>query len=491
MKLLFDRPLSAFRPTLLANCELWLPADAPGSLTQGVGMAAQFTAANSEYLSVADNASLSVGDIDFAWALWVRLDSKTDARVFVSKSGALVGNDDFEYRVFYDNGTDRLVFTVGNNTTSGAVYADALGSPALSTWYHVVAQHDATADTVSIQVNNGTVDSAAYSGGSWDSGGALELGRQSNGFYHDGQMCGVGFWKRTLTAAEVTTLYAPLGAGLGYADVYVNGLTGSLISYWDLGEPSGTRSDQHGTNHLTDNNTVTTAAGKIPNAVTTWVDQSGNGRNATQATQANKPRVTRDDSGRLLVRFDGVDDVLSCGDVLDSVFAGASAKYTAFAVVKSTSVAATQAIWGKWLNTGNQRGPLLDLRLSAGALYGGLYTVLKDASNDLGSRGSTDCYNAFKVVAGVFDATASPKTAEHALWVNGAAETLTVFANTGAANAVNEDNTTPLQIGGNGASGSLLTGDLAEIIIYSRALTDGERNRVTRYLGRKFAIGVS
>jgi len=40
----------------------------------------------------------------------------------------------------------------------------------------------------------------------------------------------------------------------------------SLISYWKLGEASGNRVDSHGSNTLTDNNTVTQAAGKIGNA---------------------------------------------------------------------------------------------------------------------------------------------------------------------------------------------------------------------------------
>lgn len=43
-------------------------------------------------------------------------------------------------------------------------------------------------------------------------------------------------------------------------------LTDSLISYWKLEETSGTRVDSHGTNDLTDNNTVTSATGKINTA---------------------------------------------------------------------------------------------------------------------------------------------------------------------------------------------------------------------------------
>jgi hypothetical protein len=40
----------------------------------------------------------------------------------------------------------------------------------------------------------------------------------------------------------------------------------NLISHWKLDEASGTRNDSHGTNHLTDVNTVGSAVGKIGNA---------------------------------------------------------------------------------------------------------------------------------------------------------------------------------------------------------------------------------
>lgn len=45
-------------------------------------------------------------------------------------------------------------------------------------------------------------------------------------------------------------------------------LTDGLVSYWKLDETSGTRFDVHGSNDLTDNNTVGFAAGKNGNAAT-------------------------------------------------------------------------------------------------------------------------------------------------------------------------------------------------------------------------------
>src|SRR5678815_5281605 len=43
-------------------------------------------------------------------------------------------------------------------------------------------------------------------------------------------------------------------------------LTDSLIAFWELEEASGTRVDAHGANDLSDNATVTSAAGKVGTA---------------------------------------------------------------------------------------------------------------------------------------------------------------------------------------------------------------------------------
>lgn len=43
-------------------------------------------------------------------------------------------------------------------------------------------------------------------------------------------------------------------------------LRDNMVSWWSLDETSGTRNDAHGTNHLTDNNTVLSGTGKYSNA---------------------------------------------------------------------------------------------------------------------------------------------------------------------------------------------------------------------------------
>ncbi len=238
------------------------------------GRAAQFTSANSESLSIADNASLSTGDIDFTIACWVYLDAIGSDRTLMAKF--LVTGNQREYRLFYDHSSLRFRFAVSGDGTSGTltnIDADNFGAPSINTWYFIVCQHDASGNTISIQVNNGTADSAAHSAGLTDGTAAFYLGSHNTGAAPllDGREVSVMFTKKVTTAAENTFLYHD-GDGVQYLDIGLTGdgsaLKTSLEAWWDLQEESGTRVDSHGSNNLTDNNTVTAAAG-IPN-FTMW-----------------------------------------------------------------------------------------------------------------------------------------------------------------------------------------------------------------------------
>ncbi len=177
---------------------------APGK----VNGAAQFTHANSAYLSIADNPAVSVGDIDFTFSTWVYLDSKP-----VGEMGILtkdMTNVRPPFVLAWLNSSDRFVFGIGNPAASRGVVADSFGAPPLNTWTFLTAWHDATADTVNLQVNNGVVDSASTFGDAPDiSTGDFEIGREdiNNARTWDGRIDEVGFWKRTLSAGERSTLY--------------------------------------------------------------------------------------------------------------------------------------------------------------------------------------------------------------------------------------------------------------------------------------------
>lgn len=181
--------------------------------TGKVGTAADFEADNSEYLSRADNADLSTGDIDYTVAAWVYLESKGASRSFVSKEN--------EFALWYDSGGDSLAFSTVNAGGSSA-QAQTGGSPSTATWYYVVGVHDSVNNLTKISVNGGAFATQSFSAGSSDTGNPFYVGRFDffGAKYMDGLIDEVGFWKRCLTADEVTELYNG-GSGRDYA--YVTG----------------------------------------------------------------------------------------------------------------------------------------------------------------------------------------------------------------------------------------------------------------------------
>ncbi len=229
--------------------------------TTGAG---QFVAANSEYLSIADNPSLSTGDIDFTMLGWVYLDSGDSNQTFFAKSQD--AGDNSEYVVQYLTSNDKFRFVVSPDGTSNttAVTANVLGVASTGTFYFIVAWHSAAANTINIQVNDGTADSGAYSSGLSDQDGDFTIGSEhGGGTSMDGRGASVLFCKCIFTAAEKSWLYNS-GSGrryheLGIAGTACSNCTTSLEGAWDLSETSGSRADSHGSNTLTDNNTVTSA----------------------------------------------------------------------------------------------------------------------------------------------------------------------------------------------------------------------------------------
>jgi hypothetical protein len=173
-----------------------------------VGKVAQFTRANSEYLSRTDNASLSTGDTSFTFSLWAYFDTKATNFYLLAKdaSGAR------DYYIFYTTGTDRLSFGVFfTDTTSAIATASSFGNVPTATWLHIVGWHDASGDTVNIKVNNGTTDSAATanktpndSATEFRIGASAFVGAEN---YFNGRIGRVRFWKRLLTTQEITDLY--------------------------------------------------------------------------------------------------------------------------------------------------------------------------------------------------------------------------------------------------------------------------------------------
>jgi len=183
--------------------------------------AADLILANNEYLQKLVPSSMSQGHSDFTIALWMNLDA-VSGNQGITHNGTVgsIGGDwtDWELAMI---GNDLYFYGMGDGTTNSVVW-DNLST---GTWYFVVAWLDATANLLKIQLDNGSVQSAAsgtllhkdFDHGFW-------LGLRSAIQPMGGLLDEVAFWDRMLTSDEITELYNS-GAGIAYADTAPDGIS--------------------------------------------------------------------------------------------------------------------------------------------------------------------------------------------------------------------------------------------------------------------------
>ena len=189
-----------------------------GTVLSAVGKqsnAAQFVNGNVEYLSITGNASLQTGDIDFTHCLWVYLDSVSSEMFLMSGWGPNSSTANLAYTIGHYPPTDTFYYVVGNQSTFGIKFSDSAASVVADTWYFVATWHDSVANTINLQVDNGTIDSLSYSSGSHTNITDFNIGSAGSSLWTDGRIDEVGYWKRLLTASERTELYNS-GSGIGY-----------------------------------------------------------------------------------------------------------------------------------------------------------------------------------------------------------------------------------------------------------------------------------
>jgi hypothetical protein len=224
-----------------------------------------------------------------------------------------------------------------------------------NTWYHVAVIYDGSltgnANRLKCYVNGvqktQNVVAGAVPASLQADGAPLRLGAWSGVLtrYLDGYLDNVRIWSRAITSDEVASEYAS-GAGRNYAAMSTSDKV-SLVCAYDFVSPgSGLIADSHGTNTLTNNNSVSYAAGIVSGTasadgdpVTTWQDQSGNARHASPTTAARRPTLKLAiQNGMPAILCDGVDDYLKTSSW--STFP--SKRGTIFVVFRNTG-GATQA----------------------------------------------------------------------------------------------------------------------------------------------------
>jgi hypothetical protein len=182
-----------------------------GTAAGKISTARSLTAASSQSFSIADNASLSLGDIDCTITGWFKA-TTLPTFDFVSKD-IEVGSDR-EYLVGYNGSRMRFgVFSPAGAFTQ--VVANTFGGLSTGTWYHIAAWHDSVNNVLGISVN-GTADTLSYSSGIRDAAARFAIGsRGANSNRLDGLVDEIGLWKRMLTSGERSQIYNA-GSGLAY-----------------------------------------------------------------------------------------------------------------------------------------------------------------------------------------------------------------------------------------------------------------------------------
>ena len=213
--------------------------------------------------------------------------------------------------------------------------------------------------------------------------------------------------------------------------------------------------------------------------VARWQDKSGNGRHISQATANARPALkTGIKNAKNVIRFDGANDILS---VANSAISQNIGVLNLFAVCRSTKTLSSSVYQTVIHNSnGTTVGP------SRSDIY------ISNAIEVGGRRLDTDSFQSVK-----------PGTLATNEWVlaganfNYNAASLTAYKNgTGASRSpsfqtVGTTPNTPSLLFGIGSFANVnefLTGDIAEIIIYNKALTTTQRQSVESYLNAKWAI---
>ncbi len=464
-----------FTPRSLPGLKLWLPPDRGNVFT---GNSRQYVAASSQYHSIADNASLSTGDVAAWGSIWMRADTAPGAGAQYRIYGkyATTGNQR-TWLIDWDKDTNRLRLIVSGDGIAANVLPSAkLGAVSTLTWYHLFWWHDPVANIIGFIVNGGTPDTAAHTTGLFDSTAPLTIGSQGNpGDYFDGRLAPAVFGKNVV-GGFATTPAATIAATLynGGAGVDLRGISAATrtawggVSAWPGNETgTGTMADVWQTladNTLTANNSPSAAAGPYlypaigDDPIRQISELSGQGNHATAIPAAEALHKLAIINGKPVARYDGVNDVFSLTSAL--VLSG---DFTYCAVVKVDVSLAASAYFGHSSGTGFiSQTDTTTLTLSNDAAT---TLALTHAALDTGFH--------------VLTLVRSGSTVSR--YLDGTLDGSGTLAGTITLN----------QMGRHGAATAPLNGDVADDILYTQAVSGGSLSRLVRWAGQKYALAVA
>lgn len=198
-----------------------------------------------------------------------------------------------------------------------------------------------------------------------------------------------------------------------------------------------------------------------------WYDRSGNGNHATAAGAARPTWVANQKNGRGIMRFGGAQQLT----LPSGLYTLPSAANTRFVVAKRASSSGTvETILN--LSDGTT-AEAFEIYSSVAGTYQSRNR--EGAGTNVTLTGTLTNYN-------IFESYFNGSNSQSGSINNGSVDTRTATTATGINSGA---------IGANNSSTLYLTGDVAEIILYTRELTATERSTIKTYLSVKWGITIS
>jgi hypothetical protein len=213
-----------------------------------------------------------------------------------------------------------------------------------------------------------------------------------------------------------------------------------------------------------------TTMGLGETGVVQWADQSGNNNHALQIDENLAPVLTNGAvNGHPALRFDGVNDFL---EVADSDSISITGDITTMFVLRFSDFATFRAVWGK--TAANQPAPT-DIYANSGT---GRLRFFRGNGTLNGSAEATRAFAANTFLLGGVEMVGTAARHYYNGLLNGSAN---ITAPVADANGT-------LRVGTRGDLVTRMKGEMAELVIFNRALSTAERRSVERYLAEKYSL---
>ncbi|TXH18162.1 MAG: LamG domain-containing protein [Hyphomicrobiaceae bacterium] len=337
---------AAWTPASLSSLVAWFDP----SYGVYANSAAKFVAASSQQLSRQNTLGTNY-NTDWSVSFWVNPTNVSGFKGLFLRNTAVVNL--------------RMYMTGDTFTTDGFVAFNTVpfaGFFAAGTWTQVTVTYQGTGDKKMRLYRNGSLHttSSAYAGTVVDDDAAryFYLGSLGGSSYLDGSMDSFGFWTRELSAGDVSGIYNN-GSGKTYVDLTTAEKV-SLVSWYDFATTASLATDAHGSNTLTNTNSVTCDAGIVAgqavadDPIYQWNARAGSSAAVlTQATLANRFVLNVGANGKYYWTANGTSTYMAAGNTSDCTLTG---DFTIAVLANCTNASSDRYLVSKQKTSANYDG---------------------------------------------------------------------------------------------------------------------------------------